>query len=65
MTSALEGKEDHRKGDIVRESTRICCINQIEMRTRGRGSKNPKKLGISLIEAPEEGANVGCGGDGY
>ena len=30
------------------------CMNQFQMRTRGKGSKNPKILWTSLMEDPEE-----------
>ena len=30
----------------------FCSINQFQMRTRGRGSKNPKILWTSLMDAP-------------
>ena len=54
MTSALRGpgRGVPSKADIVRNLSKGGCVN---LQTRGRGSKNPKILRTSYMEAPFHG----------
>ena len=49
MTSALRGEGVPSKTDIVSNLSKGGCVN---LQTGGRGSKNPKILRTSLMEAP-------------
>ena len=46
------GEEGHGKVDIVGRLREFYNTNQLQMQTRGRGSKYPKILRMSSLEAP-------------
>ena len=51
-SEGAKGEEGHGKVDIVGRLRQFYNTNQLQMQTRGRGSKYPKILRMSSLEAP-------------
>ena len=58
IMSTSEGS--HGKADVVRRFSELDSINQFQMWTMREGSKNPKILRTSLMEAPLAEGLVAC-----